>query len=225
MSRAAAPLQSAAPTSSGRLAIGAMRLRVRHGQGQLPPRMPDGTALAKAMREALTGLVDPADGSFWVIRSLRLPSGACDKNDASVLAALVAAQVGKALRKVLRGELVEGVRRFPDRSAWLAELMLDHVRGAARGHWLYASRSGYDAVPPQLLPRMVLLDDPATAIEALALMQRSGQLADLVAPILRDRGYTVVEVSAVAHDGLKALGFAMAELVLAARAAAATADH
>ena len=53
MTRAAAPLQSAAPTSSGRLAIGAMRLRVRHGQGQLPPRMPDGTALAKAMREAL----------------------------------------------------------------------------------------------------------------------------------------------------------------------------
>jgi GTPase len=45
------------------------------------------------------------------------------------------------------------------------------------------------------------------------------ELADLVAPMLRERGLTVVEVSAVAHDGLKALGFAMADLVRAARAA------
>ncbi|MBI1378631.1 MAG: GTPase ObgE [Frankiales bacterium] len=45
-------------------------------------------------------------------------------------------------------------------------------------------------------------------------------LADLVAPMLRERGLTVVEVSAAAHDGLRALGFAMAELVAAARAAA-----
>jgi GTP-binding protein len=44
------------------------------------------------------------------------------------------------------------------------------------------------------------------------------ELADLVTPILEDRGYTVVEVSAVAHEGLKTLGYAMAELVLAARA-------
>jgi GTP-binding protein len=46
------------------------------------------------------------------------------------------------------------------------------------------------------------------------------ELADLVRPILEERGLTVVEVSAVAHDGLKALGFAMAELVVAARKAA-----
>jgi GTPase len=45
------------------------------------------------------------------------------------------------------------------------------------------------------------------------------ELADLVAPMLRERGLTVVEVSAVARDGLKALGFAMAEMVKASRAA------
>jgi GTPase len=45
------------------------------------------------------------------------------------------------------------------------------------------------------------------------------ELADLVTPLLRERGLTVVEVSAVAHEGLKALGYAMAELVTAARAA------
>jgi GTP-binding protein len=45
------------------------------------------------------------------------------------------------------------------------------------------------------------------------------ELADLVTPLLRERGLTVIEVSAVAHEGLKALGYAMAELVTEARAA------
>ena len=39
------------------------------------------------------------------------------------------------------------------------------------------------------------------------------ELADLVRPMLAERGLRVVEVSAVAHEGLRALGFAMAELV------------
>ena len=45
------------------------------------------------------------------------------------------------------------------------------------------------------------------------------ELADLVKPDLEARGYTVVEISAVAHDGLKPLGYAMAELVRESRAA------
>ena len=45
------------------------------------------------------------------------------------------------------------------------------------------------------------------------------ELAELVRPILIERGLTVVEVSAVAHDGLKSLGYAMAELVRASRVA------
>jgi len=44
-------------------------------------------------------------------------------------------------------------------------------------------------------------------------------LADLVRPILQERGYRVFEVSAVAHGGLRELGFGMAELVREARAA------
>jgi GTP-binding protein len=45
------------------------------------------------------------------------------------------------------------------------------------------------------------------------------ELADLVTPDLEASGYTVVEISAVAHEGLKPLGYAMAELVRASRAA------
>ncbi len=44
------------------------------------------------------------------------------------------------------------------------------------------------------------------------------ELADLVRPLLEDRGMRVFEVSAVSHEGLRALSFAMAELVSKARA-------
>jgi len=43
-------------------------------------------------------------------------------------------------------------------------------------------------------------------------------LADLVRPVLEERGYRVFEVSAATHEGLRPLGFAMAELVMAHRA-------
>ncbi|GAB3452977.1 GTPase ObgE [Streptomonospora sediminis] len=45
------------------------------------------------------------------------------------------------------------------------------------------------------------------------------ELADMVAPMLRERGLQVIEVSAATRDGLRELSFAMAEQVEAARAA------
>ena len=47
------------------------------------------------------------------------------------------------------------------------------------------------------------------------------ELAEMVKPILEERGYQVFEISAATHEGLRPLSFAMAELVLAARKAAA----
>ena len=44
-------------------------------------------------------------------------------------------------------------------------------------------------------------------------------LADLVRPLLEQRGYPVFEISAATHEGLRPLSFAMAERVMAARAA------
>jgi len=45
-------------------------------------------------------------------------------------------------------------------------------------------------------------------------------MADLVRPTLEARGYAVYEISAATHEGLRPLTFAMAERVMAARAAA-----
>ena len=46
-------------------------------------------------------------------------------------------------------------------------------------------------------------------------------LADLVRPVLEERGYAIYEISAATHEGLRPLSFAMAAQVVAARAAAA----
>jgi GTP-binding protein len=47
------------------------------------------------------------------------------------------------------------------------------------------------------------------------------ELADMVKPDLEARGLTVFEISAATHEGLRELGFAMAEIVAEARAKAA----
>ena len=47
------------------------------------------------------------------------------------------------------------------------------------------------------------------------------ELAEMVRPMLEERGLTVFEISAATHEGLRPLSFALAELVAAARAAAA----
>jgi GTP-binding protein len=46
-------------------------------------------------------------------------------------------------------------------------------------------------------------------------------MAEMVKPLLVERGYEVFEISAATHEGLRPLSFAMAEQVLAARVAAA----
>jgi len=50
------------------------------------------------------------------------------------------------------------------------------------------------------------------------------ELADFVRPELEARGYRVFEVSAVSREGLRELSFALAELVVADRAAKAAAS-
>ncbi len=50
------------------------------------------------------------------------------------------------------------------------------------------------------------------------------ELAEMVTPMLEERGYVVHEISAVSHAGLRELGFAMAGLVEAARLSAPPAE-
>lgn len=78
----------------------------------------------------------------------------------------------------------------------------------------FAGSSG-TVVPLNDRPRLVALNKVD--------VPEARELAELVRPELEERGYRVFEVSAAAHDGLRQLNFAMAEIVAAARTEAAAA--
>ena len=65
-----------------------------------------------------------------------------------------------------------------------------------------------------------LADRPRLVVLNKVDVPEGRELAELVRPDLEDRGYRVFAVSAVSHEGLRELGFAMADVVRAARAAA-----
>ncbi len=65
-----------------------------------------------------------------------------------------------------------------------------------------------------------LADRPRLVVLNKVDVPEARELAELVRPYLEARGYHVFAVSAVSHEGLRELGFAMADIVRAARAAA-----
>ena len=78
----------------------------------------------------------------------------------------------------------------------------------------YAGADG-DVVPLNERPKLVALNKVDTS--------DGREMAEFVRGDLESRGYKVFEVSAVSHEGLRQLGFAMAEIVQSARAELAAA--
>ena len=68
--------------------------------------------------------------------------------------------------------------------------------------------------------RVPLADRPRIAVLNKVDVPAARELAELVRPDLEARGLRVLEVSAVSHEGMRALGFVLAEMVQAARDAA-----
>ncbi|WP_432979099.1 GTPase ObgE [Dactylosporangium sp. CA-233914] len=80
--------------------------------------------------------------------------------------------------------------------------------------------SDIDAIEAELVAYGGLEDRPRLVVLNKIDVPDGRDLADIVRPELEARGYTVHQVSAVSHEGLRELVFAVAELVKAHRAAA-----
>ena len=78
-----------------------------------------------------------------------------------------------------------------------------------------------DAIELELEQYGGLQDRPRIVVLNKVDLPEGRDLADIVLPDLHARGYRVFLVSAVSHEGLRELGFAMAEIVRGARASAA----
>jgi GTP-binding protein len=84
--------------------------------------------------------------------------------------------------------------------------------------------SDLDVIEAELAAYGGLADRPRIVALNKVDVPEGRDLAELVRSELEARGLQVLLVSAVSHDGLRALGFALAELVTAARAAAPAPD-
>ncbi|NYI06639.1 GTPase ObgE [Allostreptomyces psammosilenae] len=80
--------------------------------------------------------------------------------------------------------------------------------------------SDLDVIEAELAAYGGLNDRPRVVVLNKVDVPDARDLAELVRPELEERGLRVFEVSAVAHDGLKELSFALAGIVAEARAAA-----
>ena len=70
-----------------------------------------------------------------------------------------------------------------------------------------------------------LSDRPRLVVLNKVDVPEARELAELVKPVLEDLGYGVHIVSAVSHEGLRELGFALADMVKSARAAKPVAEN
>lgn len=84
----------------------------------------------------------------------------------------------------------------------------------------YAVDMSYAGVDGEVVP---LNERPKLVVLNKVDLPDGKDMAEFVRPDLEARGYRVFEVSATSHEGLRQLGFAMAEIVKAARDAVATA--
>lgn len=80
--------------------------------------------------------------------------------------------------------------------------------------------SDYEAIETELKAYGKLEDRPRLAVLNKSDVPDARDLADIVRPMLEERGLRVFSISAATHEGLKELTYAMGEMVAAARAAA-----
>ena len=85
----------------------------------------------------------------------------------------------------------------------------------------YSERLGAQEDDPALTGRAPLMERPRVVVLNKIDVPDAAELADFVRADVQARGLPVFEVSAVAHTGLRALSFALADLVGAARREAA----
>ena len=84
----------------------------------------------------------------------------------------------------------------------------------------YAVRLAQGEDDPALTGRVPLMERPRVVVLNKIDVPEAAELADFVRSDVEARGLPVFEISAVAHTGLRALSFALAELVVQARSTA-----
>lgn len=177
--RAAVAQLSTAP----RLTLGRVGVSLRAGAARafIPPNHWDERAFADsdfaaALEDVLGPVLASGDPSVWIIRRVNLKAVVDAGWDRAQTARAFASALRGAVMRALKGESVDGVIRFADRSAYLARFLADLADGEAFDRWFHGRFADLRPIPrPQAL-RMALERQPDDALAALAELDTAGRL-------------------------------------------------
>lgn len=195
------------------------RLQLRLRATAAAERVP---ALERRLRDALTRELGAAVAHAFPDNAFGA-DGADDKAalvfidrlefHAAVNAAADDQALGRALARPLSARLTtlidrggEGVRRYPDRAAWIAEFLLELMNGSAWRRWWFDDLDGLRALPVGAALRTVILDEGDVGIAALATLAPAavealdGALGDLDATrVVRGWGLRAASIDVAVH--------------------------
>ena len=189
----------------GRLTIGRMNTTYVVPRGHPAPealqRRGDealGGPLVRALVARLQRLAVEGDGSVWIIRELSVDFPfAAETTDAGILAAAWGREIVESLTRTIRTG--DGVTRFPNRAAFLAQYAFDVASGRDSGCWYYEQFDSLSALPAGAKIREALVREPAHGAEALVELARNQRL-ELVLRALSDRSTQAIYDCLFGHD-------------------------
>src|SRR5262245_23873363 len=124
--------------------------------------------LASTLSAVFASWFSAGDPSVWLIRRLEIDAVVNAAWAQEQLTRAITAQLARTLGATLQdGSDQDNVRRFPNRSAYLAHFLADLATGDAWGRWYYASFAGLRLLPTSAALRTAICEGPATGREAL----------------------------------------------------------
>jgi len=134
---------------------------------------------------AVGALAPEHDPSIWLIERLDVELAVFDGIAGDRLAELWSAEVARAVaRAVRRGE---GVVRFADRAAFVAQFVADVAAGRECGRWYYAPFTSLRSLPAAGRIREAMVREPARSFAIFAALVRLERAGDVITG-LGDRG-------------------------------------
>ena len=158
--------------------IGQVQLRLHHNDPTgLPPNLPSKDDIAEAFQRALAELGAAQDDTYWVIQRVDLQFSAESERGAQGIAEALSVAMKTALRRVLAGQNVAGVRRYSRRAAWLSACLWAVHTGTLGEAWPFARYRHLAALPQADQARlMIQREGPELVWAALEILEKNSQL-------------------------------------------------
>jgi hypothetical protein len=166
-----------------------VRYRVARGSTRVAALGAQEGALHTSLGERLSAYFPSGDETIWLIRRLHVrASVGSSSSTRGVTKTLAAAVVAALARTFEEGVDEDNVKRFPDRAAFIARLLLDCAGDRAARRWEYREFGEITDRPASTAIRTIVASEAETAVDALIRMTRADLRAVLASLSPADAG-------------------------------------